>query len=390
MTRAGRERHRRLQPASSALVLTAFVVASGAVGCGGPQSATGELAADFPPLAALPEVPVPADNPITPAKVELGRLLYFDNRMSGDVAVSCAFCHDPARGWGDDRDLSTGYPGTRHWRNSQTIVNSAYLQKLFWGGESTSLEAQAKSAITGNLAGNGDPIMLEERMAQVPRYVELFKEAFGVARPTFPLALRAIATFERAELVSSDSPFDRYMRGERSALSTGAKRGLELFRGKAGCIRCHNGALLTDESFHSLGVPMPATFDNDVLAQVALRYQHFIRGVPEDVYRSADRDLGLYYTTKRKQDKGKFRTPPLRYTSFSGPYMHNGVLATLDDVIDFYDRGGGDDANKSPLLEPLGLSGEEKSDLEAFLESLTGEELLMEAPQIPPYEPIAQ
>ena len=166
-------------------------------------------AAAISPLAALPAVPVPPDNPITPAKVELGRLLFFDDRLSGDVSTSCASCHDSRFGWGDGNALSRGYPGTQHWRNSQTIVNSAYLSKLFWAGESPSLEQQAKSAITGNLAGNGDPAMIEERLAQVPEYRRLFREAFGVDQPTFNLVLKAIATFERAETNSTDSPFDR-------------------------------------------------------------------------------------------------------------------------------------------------------------------------------------
>jgi len=346
-----------------------------------PQSVDG-----YPPLSALPEVPVPADNPITEPKVELGRLLYFDERLSGDTQFSCATCHMPNKGWGDGRDISTGYPGSRHWRNSQTIINSAYLAKLFWAGESTSLEAQANSAASGNLAGNVDSIMAEERLAQIPEYVRLFKEAFGVERPTYHLALRAIATFERAEPISDDSPFDQYMRGRRSALSAAARSGMELFQGKAGCFQCHNGALFTDEDFHNVGVPENPIFERDILAQIALRYQHYSRGVSEELYRKADRDLGLYYTTKRDEDKGKFRTPPLRYLVHTAPYMHNGVLATLEDVIDFYDRGGGSDPNKTRLLKPLGLSDEEKADLLEFLRSLSGEELLMEFPTRPPYE----
>ena len=354
--------------------------------CGQDRSAPEATAAGaFPALAALPDTPVPADNPITPAKVELGRLLFFDTRLSGDTQFSCASCHDPTRGWGDQEDISTGYPGTRHWRNSQTAINSAYLQKLFWGGESPSLEVQANSAVTGNLAGNGDPIMLEERMAQIPEYVRLFKEAFGVERPAYPLALKAIATFERAEVLSLDSPFDRYMRGERSAMSDTALRGLDLFRGKAGCIQCHNGPLLTDESFHNLGVPKNQTFEQDVQKQIALRYQHYGRGVPEELYRTADRDLGLYYTTKREADKGKFRTPPLRYLTYTFPYMHNGVYFVLEEVVDFYDEGGGDDPQKSPLIEPLGLSAEEKGDLVEFLNSLSGSEVVISAPEMPPY-----
>ncbi len=339
----------------------------------------------FAPLAALPAVPVPPDNLITPAKVELGRLLYFDHRLSGDTAISCATCHMPELGWGDGNGISVGYPGARHWRNSQTVINSAYYTKYFWAGESPSLEKQANSAITGNLAGNGDPIMIEERLAQIPEYVALFKEAFGVERPSYPLALKAIATFERAEVISDDSLFDRAMRGERGAMSDQALRGLELFQGKAACIQCHNGSLLSDEAMHALGVPDNPFFEQNILAQVALSYQHYSRGVPEPTYRDAHTDYGLYYTSKREVDKGKFRTPQLRYLVYSAPCMHNGAFGTLEEVVDFYDRGGEETPNKSPLLRPLGLTDDEKEALVAFLQSLSGSELLMEPPELPEY-----
>lgn len=345
---------------------------------------------ELPALAALPTVPVPADNPLSDAKVELGKLLFFDDRLSGDVGTSCASCHDPRIGWGDGNALSRGYAGTQHWRNSQTIVNSAYLAKLFWAGEAPSLEAQAASAIGGNLAGNGDSAMIEERLAQIPVYVKLFKDAFGVREPSYELALKAIASFERAETISNDSPFDDYMRGDKAAMSEGALRGMELFVGKANCNRCHNGALLSDQRYHNLDVPKNPLYEQDPLRQIALRYQHYIRGVPEHVYRTADRDLGLYYTTKRDEDKGKFRTPPLRYLVYTAPYMHNGVFETLEEVIDFYDEGGGDDANKSPLLEPLQLTDDEKFDLLEFLEALSGDEIRVALPALPPYEVIPE
>lgn len=339
----------------------------------------------FPKLASIPAVPpVPADNPGTPAKVELGRLLFFDNRLSGDSSTSCATCHLSDMGWGDGNAISRGYPGTWHWRNSQTVVNSAYLKKLFWAGESLSLEAQAKSAATGNLAGNVDPAMAEERMAQIPKYVHLFRAAFGVHRPTFSLAMRAIAAFERAETNSIDSPFDQYMRGE-GALSESAVRGMVVFQGRAGCVQCHNGPLLTDEGYHNVGVPKNSRFEEDPLSQIALRYQHYSRGVSEAVYRSADGDLGLYYTTKRDVDKGKFRTAPLRYLKYTAPYMHNGVFMTLKDVVEFYDLGGGSDTSKSELLRPLDLTDQDKADLLAFLDSLSGPAIIIERPDLPPY-----
>ncbi len=342
----------------------------------------------WPPLAALPAVPVPADNPITPEKSELGRLLFFDPRLSGDGSTSCATCHEPSAGWGDGQAISLGYPGTEHWRNSQTCINTGYLVKLFWAGESTSLESQAKSAIEGNLAGNIDGAMVEERLKQIPDYVERFQDVFGVDEPTYPLVLRAIATFERAELNSTDSPFDNYMRGDESALGESELRGMELFQGKAHCIRCHNGPLLTDESYHALGVPDLPLFESSPLHQISLRYQHVIRGVSEPEFREAHTDFGLYYSTQRESDRGRFRTPPLRYLRFTAPYMHNGVFNTLAEVIDFYDEGGGASPHQSPLLMPLGLTGDEKQDLEAFLLSLSGSEILIEYPELPPYQAI--
>lgn len=345
---------------------------------------TASQAREFPSLDPLPQVPQTPDNPTTEAKIELGKLLFFDRRTSGDVSTSCSSCHDPYKGWGDGNPVSKGYPGTVHWRNSQTVVNAAYLKKLFWGGEKTSLESQADSAITGNLAGNGDPVMIEERLAQVPEYVALFKEAFGVDRPTYNLALKAIAVFERT-VVTKDTPFDQYLKGNKKALSDSAKRGMELFQGKAGCIKCHNGPLMTDESFHNLGVPKNPIFEDDAQRQIALRFQHYARGVSEDVYRHADRDLGLYYTTKRPQDKGKFRTPPLRYIEYTAPYMHNGVFNSLEEVIDFYNKGGGDDPQKSSLIQPLNLTKQEMADLLEFLKGLSGEEIIMEEPPEPAY-----
>jgi len=339
----------------------------------------------FPPLVSLPDVPVPGDNPITDAKTKLGRLLFFDDRLSGDVGTSCASCHDPRLGWGDGQGVSRGYAGTQHWRNSQTLINSAFLTKLFWAGESPSLEAQAKSAITGNLAGNGDPPMIEERLAQIPEYVVLFEEAFGIERPTFGHALKAIATFERVALIARNSPLDHYLAGDDSALSDDAKQGLELFRGKAGCIQCHNGPLMSDEDYHFLDLPQHDVFHSDPLRQVALRYQHFIRGVPEEVYRSADRDLGLYYTTKRDADRGSFRTPPLRYLEYTAPYMHNGVFNEIEDVITYYNEGGGDDPEQSPLIRPLGLTDDEQFALAEFLYSLSGDEVRFPVPKLPEY-----
>lgn len=336
-------------------------------------------------LGTLPPVSMPPDNPLSAVKIELGELLYFDKRMSGNSQVSCANCHIPDMGWGDGGDLSLGYTNTLHWRNSQTIINAVYLQKFFWGGSARSLELQAKSAWTGNAAGNLDPAMAEERMRQIPEYVRLFQEAFGADAPSFGDALRAVAAFE-STITSRNVPYDLYLQGDDDALTDAAKRGLNLFVGSAGCMECHSGRLLTDESFHNLAVPENSQFATDPQRQIMLRYKTRANGVTEEIYRTAATDLGLYYVTKRDEDKGKFRTPPLREVNQTGPYMHNGVFFTLEEVVEFYNRGGGDDPSKSTLMQPLDLTSDEIADLVAFLESLTGDTIIVEPPAMPPYE----
>lgn len=373
-------------PAKLLVALSLFWLVGMAGACGGEAPAPTREPAQIELLRGigpLGPVPVTDDNPMSPAKIEMGKLLMFDNRMSGNESTACTGCHVPADGWGDGGQISRGYPGTSHWRNSQTIVNSAYLQKLFWAGEALSLEAQAQSAWTGNLAGNLDPVVAEERMWQIPEYVQLFQEAFGTG-PNWLDALRAVAAFERT-LIHQNVPFDAFAQGDQDALSPQAKEGLILFQGKANCIECHNGPMFTDESFHNIGVPKNRIFDVESDPQVALRWQHFSRGVPEEVYRAADRDEGLYYTTKREEDMGKFRTPPLRYLCYTQPYMHNGVFDTLKEVVVFYNQGGGEDPNKDPIMKPLGLTAQEIGALVAFLESLCGDELLMEEPVLPDY-----
>jgi cytochrome c peroxidase len=346
-------------------------------------------AADRPghpaPLAALPPLSAPSGDPAGPERIELGKMLFFDPRLSGDGSISCADCHSPRKGWGDGNDLSRGYPGTVHWRNSQTIVNSAYLSTWFWTSSATTLEEQAKSAMTGPLAGNMNTRLAEERLKQVPEYVALFKKVYD-DKPTIDNALSAIAAFERT-VVSIDSPFDRYMRGDRTALTDQQVRGKALFEGKAGCIACHNGPLLSDQKFHNIGVPPNPAFETDPQRQIAMRERIKSKGIGEEVYLKFDRDPGHFLDTKKSEDLGKFRTPPLRYLAHTAPYMHNGSLFTLEEVIDFYDRGGDHDpfATKSAEIRRLGLSAVEKAELLAFLEGLSGSELLVEPPGLPPY-----
>jgi cytochrome c peroxidase len=335
------------------------------------------------PLAPLPPPPVPEDNPLTPAKIELGKHLFFELSLSGNGETYCASCHEPSMGWGDGSPLSQGYEGTLHWRNSQTVLNAAYFPRLNWDGSKNSLEEQARSAIESNLSANGDPAMIEERLAQNPRYAAMFQEAFGVSRPHYEGVLKALASFMRAVPISGKSPLDRYLLGDETALSSAQIRGMKLFEGKAGCIRCHNGPLASDLAFHATGVETHPDFSSTALRQVALRFKHIESGVPEEVYRNARSDPGLFLSTLRDADRGKFRTSGLRDLKYTAPYMHNGLFNDLDSVLEFYMRGGGATPNKSPLLKPFELTPREKKDLIAFLNSMTGEPVLLAHPRTP-------
>lgn len=217
-----------------------------------------DLHARIAPLGLLG--PVPADNPMTEAKVELGELLFWDPRLSGNASMSCASCHLPEAGWGTGGAISFGHPGTTHWRNSQTILNSAYCNKLFWAGASPSLEAQAPAAAHGAVAGNGDDSIMERRLAFIPDYVARFDAVFGTRHPVIGDAWKAIAAYQRT-IVSDPAavPFDRFAGDDEAALSDAARRGLDLFRGEVGCITCHGGPLAPNQQYYATGLPREIT-----------------------------------------------------------------------------------------------------------------------------------
>jgi len=347
----------------------------------------GEEGEGYAPLAVLPPVTFPPDNPYTPEKEELGQMLYFDTRMSGDGSLSCNSCHPASDGsWAVSSPISFGYPGSTHWRNAQTIINVAYYTKLNWDGGKTSIEKQNKGAWGGAVAGNLDGGMAEERLAQVPDYVARFKDVFGTDYPLYSDALRAVATFQRT-IVSQNVPFDSFLEGDEGAISDSARRGYDLFTGEANCIACHNGPLISDDSYHNTGVPTYPGFENNPLNQITFRYEQWAKGVTEEDYNTATHDLGLYYITKLESDTGKFRTMGLRDICYTAPYMHNGAFSTLPEVVSFYNQGGGSDPNKDSLLRSLNLTTEEQADLVSFLESLCGDKIVVEAPELLPYEP---
>ncbi|SEQ58437.1 cytochrome-c peroxidase [Thalassovita taeanensis] len=341
-------------------------------------------------LAALGQPPIPADNPMSPEKIALGEKLFFDPILSGNYSMPCSSCHLPEAGWAVQAPISFGYPGTTHWRNSQTVINSAYYGKLFWAGSSGSLEHQARSAARGGVAGNGEDDMMEARLAFVPEYREAFADVFGDDWPNIRHAYNAIAAYERT-LVQTDTPFDNYMNGDDAALTEQQKRGMDLFTGKANCVSCHSGPLLSNEKYYNLGVPPYSGWDDDEIAQITFRFELYGKGSTEEMYRSTKDDPGLYFRTKEKSDKGKFRVPSLRYTKYTYPYMHNGMLETLRDVVEFYNAGGGENefaANKTAMVQPLGLNDGEIDDIVAFLESLSGDEILIEEPDLPEMQPL--
>lgn len=348
-----------------------------------------------PPLAPLGPPPIPPDNKQTAAKIELGKKLFFDPRIGGDASISCAGCHDPEQGWGWAEDLSRGYPGTVHWRNSQTIINSSYQGKQFWAGAAASHEAQAPSAAKGGVAGNGEDDIMQARLALIPEYRKAFREVFGDEWPLIRNVWRAISAFERT-LVQRDAPIDKYLQGDKTTLSAQQLRGKALFEGKANCIACHNGPLASDQKYYNIGVPPALRWEEDGLAQITFRFEYYAKGANEELYRTAKADAGLYFRSKNEWDKGKFRTPTLRYTQYTTPYMHNGAFYTLEEVVDFYDRGGVDEEgrttgfpqSKSPLIKPLGLNDDEKEDLVTFIEAFSGDEILMDKPKLPKYAPL--
>jgi cytochrome c peroxidase len=265
-----------------------------------------EEEAQYPALAVLPPVSFPPDNPYSPEKAELGKMLFFDTRMSGDGSLSCNSCHPASDGsWGVSSPISFGYPGTTHWRNASTILNVAFYSKLNWDGGKTSLEKQNKGAWGGAVAGNVDSAMAEERLAQMPEYVRRFNDVFGTDFPLYADALKAVATFQRT-IISENVPFDAFLQGDENAISEEAKLGFNLFTGKANCIACHNGSLISDDSFHNTGVPTYSGFETNSLNQITFRYEHWAKGVTEEVYNTSTVDLGLYYVTKLDSDIGKF------------------------------------------------------------------------------------
>jgi cytochrome c peroxidase len=333
-----------------------------------------------PPLG-LPEIPIPQDNPVTADKVQLGRKLFFDRRLSANNTVSCAMCHIPEQGFSQNElRLPVGIEGRGVRRNAPTIYNTAYVERLFHDGREISLENQVWAPLlAANEMGNVSIGVVIERIRSLDDYAERFMAAFGRGPDVQTIGM-ALASYQRV-LVSADSPFDRWYYGnEEPAVDASVKRGFEIFRGKGRCIACHTvsqeSALFSDGKFHNTGIGYFATMRPvDTEFDVLLAPGHVER-VESDLVQSTgtDRftDLGRYEVTGDPDDRWHYRTPTLRNVALTAPYMHDGSLATLRDVLLFYDRGGVPNEVLDPLIRPLGLSDAEITDLLAFLQSLTG------------------
>lgn len=330
-------------------------------GCAGPTGGRSPAAVQIPPpipLGLEQDLRVPADSPLTADKVELGKMLYFDPRLSRDYTVSCATCHNPALGFSDGLPTSVGIENRRGPRNSPTVVNTTYHPHQFRDGRTATLEEQALEQIEDPIGMGNTLDAAVETIGKIGEYRRRFQEVFGTGVTAGGMA-RAIAAFERT-ILSGNSAWDRFNADEANALGESARRGWELFRGRANCASCHFGPLLTDFDFHNLGVGM----DRD------------------------EPDLGRYTVTGVDSDRGAFKTPSLRDITRTAPYMHDGSLATLEEVIGLHDRGGEPNPWLDDSIEPLHLAAREAADLLAFLRSLDGDPpAAIKAPALPDLVP---
>ncbi len=350
----------------------------------GPAGLTGAAASEPLELAVPAEVlppEIPEDNPPTVAKAELGERLYFDTRLSTDGTVACATCHDPRAGFADGRGAKTsaGVGGALGVRNAPTVLNAAFLSAQFWDGRAATLEAQAVQPLINPIEhGFKDHAAVVARLRELADYPPLFAAAFGTPDIDIERVGQAIATFERS-VISLDAPIDRFLAGDRGAISEAAQRGWELYNAKARCNTCHGhiGAfpLMTDELYHNIGVGTQK-IDFDHVARAAA--DAIAGGATIDelaVGDAAASELGRFMVTGEQKDMGAFKTPQLRNVALTAPYMHDGSEATLRDVIEYYDRGG----NSNPYLDggmrPLGLTDQEKSDLVELLKTFTSSDL---------------
>lgn len=329
----------------------------------------------------LPAVQLPPDSPLTQARIELGRTLFMDRRLSHNNTLSCGMCHVPEQGFtSNELGTAIGLEGQTIRRNSPTVYNVAYVEQLFHDGREFSLENQAWGPLlAANEMANPSIGYVIEKIKVLPEYTDRFERAFAGRGPDLLTVGQALAAYQRT-LISGNSRFDRWYFGrEPTALSAAEQAGFQLFRGKAGCSTCHvvadKHAIFTDNSFHNTGIGYAHSMGLPKTHRVQLAPGNLVE-VEDKTLNSFENplpDVGRYEVTLDPADSWAYRTPGLRNIALTSPYMHDGSLATLEDVVEFYDRGGIDNPQKDPLLKPLALSLEEKKALTAYLRSLTGD-----------------
>jgi cytochrome c peroxidase len=297
-------------------------------------------------------IPFPKNDPYSEAKAKLGRTLFFDPILSGAKVRSCASCHNPGLSWGDGEPRAIGEDQKPLPLRTPTLLDVAWTPKLGWDGHFRNLESVAMGPITASDNMDLSESAMIGRLTAIPGYIDAFRAAFGEDGITTGKIDMALATFERT-IVSGEAPFDRWVGGDEAAISEQAKRGFDLFNGKANCAACHSGWAFTDASFHDVGVALEGDLGRGQLFPTSVALQH------------------------------AFKTPTLRDVARRGPYMHNGSVATLQDVIDLYDRGGIDRPSRDAEIHPLGLSEDEKADLVAFLQTLSGAPANVAEPTLP-------
>lgn len=295
---------------------------------------------------------IPKDNQLTPERIELGKALFFEPRLSGTNRMSCATCHNPSLYWTDGLSKGVGKNSQQLKRATPTLVNVGFTRRLFWDGRARGLEAQALLPIKSPIELGQNIAELTRELGSIPGYVDLFAKAYPGEGITEMTIAKALASFQRTIVSPYNSPFDRWVAGDNNALSDAAKRGFALFDGKARCNVCHSGQNFTDNSFHNIGL-------------------------------SNGDDIGRYEFIKVKVLKGAFKTPTLRDITRTAPYMHNGEYQTLEQVIEHYVKGGVDKSNLSPDMKAIKLTRQEKADLLEFLKSLTDEPQPFTVPVLP-------
>ena len=326
----------------------------------------GEAKKNFKDIGVLEKVVYPADNPYSDAKRDLGKVLFFDPRLSVSGQIACASCHEPQLAWGDSKQLANGHDRRFGKRNAMTILNTGFYDKLFWDGRASSLEDQARFPVKDHLEMNMDLTGLEDRIQKVKGYGPLFQKAFGDDKISLDRIFQSIANFERT-ITSKRSRFDEFISGKADALKDEEVLGLHLFRTKAGCINCHNTPLFSDNKFHNDG---------------------------QTLFGGSKEDLGRYNITGNKEDVGLFRTPSLRDVVFTGPWFHHGDFTTLKDVVLFYHLGNPAPIQKkylgvrdsilpktSPLLSKLNLSDKEIDAVVSFMGAVSTPPARVSAPK---------